>query len=398
MFCTNCGAKLEDGARFCTSCGAPVPAARQQPATGPAPAAPTVPMPAVAAPAPETPAPVPADDPGAMTMPVTIRDMAVAASEPVDETIPLETVPATVRDMAGEAGAASQQQDVPEAASPAQAALDALEPAAPTTALPPTGTAADEPTDETQVLYRSHANQGAGQQAGYTPEVPFAPAQTTSFAPEPMSPYQPERPKKRGPRALTVVAVIMVLLAIAAVAVVAVLVIRPFDAAPQPAAPAAAATTAAVTTAAKPATTTAAVTAPATTAAASPITAPAASSPAAVSAPAAASSSATAASPAGPAAASTGTFMLPDSSSVYYGASDLAGLSNWDLYVARNEIYARHGRRFNRQDLQDYFNGQAWYSGTISPDDFDDSVLNDCEASNIVTIKSVEEERGSGYL
>jgi hypothetical protein len=57
--------------------------------------------------------------------------------------------------------------------------------------------------------------------------------------------------------------------------------------------------------------------------------------------------------------------------------SDLQGKSNWELDVMRNEIHARHGMRFARTDLQDYFDKQSWYvpryeigafpSGLLSP-------------------------------
>ncbi len=40
---------------------------------------------------------------------------------------------------------------------------------------------------------------------------------------------------------------------------------------------------------------------------------------------------------------------------------DLGGLSDWDLDLMRNEIYARHGYIFNRQDLRSYFESQSWY-------------------------------------
>jgi tetratricopeptide (TPR) repeat protein len=40
---------------------------------------------------------------------------------------------------------------------------------------------------------------------------------------------------------------------------------------------------------------------------------------------------------------------------------DLQGLSLRDLELMRNEIYARHGWVFNRQDLRQYFESQSWY-------------------------------------
>ncbi len=91
-------------------------------------------------------------------------------------------------------------------------------------------------------------------------------------------------------------------------------------------------------------------------------------------------------------------YVLPDSASRYYSESSLSSLSNWQLFVARNEIYARHGRRFLRDDLQSYFNSKSWYHGTVAPENFNDGVLNDVERSNALTMRSIEESRGSEYL
>ena len=40
---------------------------------------------------------------------------------------------------------------------------------------------------------------------------------------------------------------------------------------------------------------------------------------------------------------------------------DLQGLNYKELELMRNEIYARHGWVFQRQDLQQYFSAQYWY-------------------------------------
>lgn len=66
-------------------------------------------------------------------------------------------------------------------------------------------------------------------------------------------------------------------------------------------------------------------------------------------------------------------YVIPDSDTRKLKKSDLKGLSAWELRIARNEIYARHGRLFQDQELQDYFDEQDWYSGYIDPEDFVDS-------------------------
>ncbi len=88
--------------------------------------------------------------------------------------------------------------------------------------------------------------------------------------------------------------------------------------------------------------------------------------------------------------AASSSYIFPDSNSRKLSGSELQGLSKTTLRYARNEIYARHGRRFNDASLQNYFNGKSWYSGSISPDSFNDNVLNSVERYNIELIKSYE--------
>ena len=82
--------------------------------------------------------------------------------------------------------------------------------------------------------------------------------------------------------------------------------------------------------------------------------------------------------------------IFPDSSERLLTQADVAGLSAWELQLARNEIYARHGRRFTNQELQAYFDGCSWYQGTIAPADFDEGVFNDVELANIAFLKAAE--------
>ena len=83
-------------------------------------------------------------------------------------------------------------------------------------------------------------------------------------------------------------------------------------------------------------------------------------------------------------------YVLPGSSNQYLSASDVKNLSSYQLMIARNEIYARHGRKFNDSELQAYFNSKSWYKGTVNPEDFSTSVFNDYEIKNIQLIQSYE--------
>lgn len=90
-------------------------------------------------------------------------------------------------------------------------------------------------------------------------------------------------------------------------------------------------------------------------------------------------------------------FVLPNSDKSYISKADLDKLSKWEIRVARNEIMARHGRKFNDQQLQDYFNGCDWYHGTMSAQDFDKSyerILNEYEKKNAKLITEYEKEKG----
>lgn len=79
-------------------------------------------------------------------------------------------------------------------------------------------------------------------------------------------------------------------------------------------------------------------------------------------------------------------YIIPHSDYAYLTKPDLAGLSKGDLRIARNEIYARHGRTFQSKDLQNYFNSQDWYY----PDPSYKEKLSAVEKHNVDLIKSLE--------
>ena len=85
-----------------------------------------------------------------------------------------------------------------------------------------------------------------------------------------------------------------------------------------------------------------------------------------------------------------GTYILEDSDTRYVTEDEVASLSPEEVRLAKNEIYARHGRIFDSEDLREYFESQSWYHGEIEPEDFDESVLNDYERANIDLLVSYE--------
>lgn len=74
---------------------------------------------------------------------------------------------------------------------------------------------------------------------------------------------------------------------------------------------------------------------------------------------------------------------IPSSSERVITESDVAGMSYDDMQMAINEIYARHGRIFQTESISSYFNSQSWYNGTVTADNFDESVFSSVESQNI---------------
>ena len=83
-------------------------------------------------------------------------------------------------------------------------------------------------------------------------------------------------------------------------------------------------------------------------------------------------------------------YIISKSSSELLTEADIKGLSLRELNYAKNEIYARHGRKFQSKELQDYFNSKDWYKGTIEPEDFSDNLLNDVELANAKLLRDKE--------
>lgn len=89
-------------------------------------------------------------------------------------------------------------------------------------------------------------------------------------------------------------------------------------------------------------------------------------------------------------------YILPEVSTRLYSQGELEILSADQMKLARNEIYARHGRKFKDQSLQEYFQGKSWYQGTVEPDQFGDGQLNQTERSNLELLKRLENEARNG--
>ena len=94
--------------------------------------------------------------------------------------------------------------------------------------------------------------------------------------------------------------------------------------------------------------------------------------------------------PAGVAPEKTDAYLAANSDSAYLNVDELLKLSDEELILARNEIFARHGRQFQKDWIREYFEGKSWYNGTIAPDDFDPDVLNEYEHANVSRLQYAE--------
>lgn len=78
-----------------------------------------------------------------------------------------------------------------------------------------------------------------------------------------------------------------------------------------------------------------------------------------------------------------GSYILPDSATRRLTQADVADLTWEQCCLARNEIYARHGRIFQTPQIAAYFEAQSWYHGTVPGASFDSNTLSPIEHANI---------------
>lgn len=100
-----------------------------------------------------------------------------------------------------------------------------------------------------------------------------------------------------------------------------------------------------------------------------------------------------------PCYADTDDYILSDSSEIKLTSSDIEVMTLKELCYARNEIYARHGRKFLSSELQNYFNSKSWYKGLIEASDFlDENYFNQIEKDNVQLLLNREHSlRSDGY-
>ena len=89
------------------------------------------------------------------------------------------------------------------------------------------------------------------------------------------------------------------------------------------------------------------------------------------------------------AAAPTEGMVFPDSGRRLLRPAELAGLGPATLTIARNEIFARNGRRFARAEIRNYFSQFDWYRPVS-----DNVRLNPIEQQNIALLQRAEARFG----
>jgi len=81
--------------------------------------------------------------------------------------------------------------------------------------------------------------------------------------------------------------------------------------------------------------------------------------------------------------------IFPDSDTREITAGDLMGLSREDIQSAYNEILARHGYIFHKQETLEKYQQYDWYAPLIQPDDFKLEELSETEQKNLKFLKMV---------
>ena len=95
-----------------------------------------------------------------------------------------------------------------------------------------------------------------------------------------------------------------------------------------------------------------------------------------------------------PTALASSEYIIPDSDTRLLEEKDIEGFSAEQCRLARNELYARHGRIFDDASLQSHFQACSWYHGTIPGSSFSESMLSDVEIKNRDFILTYEKKMG----
>ena len=86
-------------------------------------------------------------------------------------------------------------------------------------------------------------------------------------------------------------------------------------------------------------------------------------------------------------------YIFPDSDKKYLSEDEIRAKTVDEMFIGRNEIFARHGYIFLDENLKNHFEGTSWYAGTVPAEQFNsDQVFNEFEKKNVELIQHVEDE------
>lgn len=91
-------------------------------------------------------------------------------------------------------------------------------------------------------------------------------------------------------------------------------------------------------------------------------------------------------------------YIFADSSEKILSEDELKGYSKYELFLAIQEIYARHGKKFSDAALEQHFNRQSWYAPYEKI--FSREILSDIEKNNIKLLAEegrITQEADSDY-
>ena len=90
-------------------------------------------------------------------------------------------------------------------------------------------------------------------------------------------------------------------------------------------------------------------------------------------------------------------YIMPAASERTLSESDIARLTLKGICYLKNELYAKHGRKFTTRQLQEYFSSKPWYQGIYEPVQDDSTVvglMNAAERANIELLDAAEARQG----
>lgn len=90
-------------------------------------------------------------------------------------------------------------------------------------------------------------------------------------------------------------------------------------------------------------------------------------------------------------------YYYPELSERVFSEDEFNDFNRTDLSIARNELFARHGRSFADPFFKQVFAVKSWYEPTLSAAEFDSrrtEILTDIEEKNVQTIIACESARG----